>query len=874
MWWRRRRALKGLDEDIRDHIARETEEGVARGMTPEEARRQALVKFGNVSLAKEDTRGVWVWTGLEAIQDVRYVLRMLRRSPGFTATVILTLALGIGATTAIFSVADAALFRPALYPNPERIVRIYLEPEDASPGGFMVAPGRSVITPSAWDFKNWLAVARSFDSIATSTGSRASFLVEPPEIERLTARAISADYFRVYGIQPFLGRGFTSQDQEPNAPPVVILSYRFWRDRLGGDRAVLGTPIRFEEGAATIVGVLPQSLSPSVAVWRPLARTVIDSPKPTSLPVFARLKPGVSLSQAQAELALLTPSENPMRSRRGAAIPFVTAEVRALEGPTVWILLGAVGCVLMIACVNVAGLQFARGVSRQEELVVRSALGAGRWRLFRLVLTESLVLAAAGGLIGVGLAWLTLDGLLGILPVQIVTRPVALNSVVLTSVALVSIASGLIFGLLPAARLSAVRLGARSLRVGSGQRSTVATRRTGGILIAAEVALALVLLAGSSLMGRTLLQLHAVDLGFDPGRFVALDVEFVDGSRSREAYAALFERVRMLPGLTTVGAVSALPLGGASFRALDLRQLMSFRGADLSYLDGTPAIEPEHAWEVREFLPGYFEAIGLRRLSGRWPSTIDCGAAMPPVVVNESAARRLFPSTTVVGQRIRVRGTIHHIAAVAGDVRHSGPQEDVVPEIYLCRDDSSSSGRELLATSTVVVQPRRGTEVRSLLRAAVLGMGEPVTNIQIRSGSELFAEVTALPRHRTQLLSLLGGLGLVLAMVGVFGMTAHSVARRTREVGIRMAFGARPVDAVLAIVRDAALSGAIGIALGLLVAYLSAPVLNTFLFQTAPRDPVAFGSAAIALAVAGLLAAWMPARRAARVNPVEALRAE
>ena len=808
------------------------------------------------------TRAARTGAGLQMMQDLRYVLRTLRRSPGFTATVILTLALGIGATTAVFTIADAVLFRPVLYPNQDRLVGIFLEPEDRASGQFE-REGRQVIWPSAWDLTNWQAMARSYESLATWVPTPTDLVSESPEVDRQNTWNISPDYLRVYGIQPVLGRAFSRSDHEPNAPPVVILGYRFWRDRMAADRAVLGTVLKFDKGTATIVGVLPESLYPTVSLWRPLPISALNPPKPTGLRVVGRLKPGISLSEAQAELSAITPRESPMRPRAGAAAPFVAPELAAPRGAAAWILLGAVGCVLLIACVNVAGLQFARGVSRQQELVVRSALGAGRWRLFRLVMTESLLVAAVGGLLGVGLAWLTLDLLLLITPVQNVSlfRSVTLNPMVLTGAALVSILSGVAFGLLPAIRLSAVRFGARDLRVGSGQRTTVATHRTGRMLIAAEVALALVLFAGSTLMIRTLLRIHAVDVGFDPAGFVAVAANVVDGTRSDAFRDALLDRVRSVPGVTMTGAVTGLPLTGARIT-----------GAELSHVDGRPAAGPKNGWGPRSFVPGYFETIGMTRVAGTWPSAADCAATPSPLVLNETAARGIFGTEPALGQLLVSRNEVHRVMAIAGDIRHAGPLQEPGGEVYFCSGTPAATPYGYPAV--VIRSDRPFPETAAHLRAAVLAVGERVMDIRIQRGDELYAERTALPRHRTYLLSILGGVGLLLAMVGVFGTTSSAVARRTREVGIRMAFGARPVDAVRAIVLDAALPGAIGMAIGLAGAYWCAPVLSSFLFQTSPRDPWALGSAALALALAGLLAAWIPARRAAGVNPVDALRAE
>jgi predicted permease len=515
--------------------------------------------------------------------------------------------------------------------------------------------------------------------------------------------------------------------------------------------------------------------------------------------------------------------------------------------------------VLLIACINVAGLLMARGYTRQPELVVRTAIGAGRGRLVRQLLTESLVLAIIGGVTGVAAAALMLDTLVANIPMTLpANSPARMNAAVLGYATALTLVTGVLFGLQPALRMTGRR--SRPMVPVSGRvTGSLLTRRGGQILIGAEIVLAVVLVAGAGLMVRSLRHILDVDMGFDPASFMAMEVTLVDeGVDATRYYASLADTIRAMPGVEAVGAGDQVPLMGASLNVI-------VRGPD-----GTPG--PVNARRVGR---GYFHALGLPVVAGRDFNDDDIRAAtVSSVVLGEAAARELFADTLALGRRITFQDAELEVVGVVRDIRHWGPLREGETEIYL------PSGPALPMSlpefgMTMVVRPTASVPVTAdRLRHAAISIGPRVVVEDIRSGRDLYGATITTSRQRTVLLSLLGGLGLVLALVGIFGMTAYAVARRTREIGVRIALGARPDHVVRRMVADAAWPIAIGTVLGLGAATMATRVIESFLFETTPTDPVTFAAVAIVLATSGLVAAWVPARRAARVDPVAALRAE
>jgi putative ABC transport system permease protein len=795
------------------------------------------------------------------VQDVRYGVRQLLRQPGFSVVAILTLALGIGASTAIFTVIDAAMLRPLPYPDPEQLVTVGVE--ITQPDGRTSRP-----TPSMADMRLWQQAGDVFSAVAGAGSAFRGRIVDGPEPERIDVGQFTEDYFSMHGVTPLIGRDFTREDVEFGAPAVALLGYGYWQSRYAGRREVLGETIRLNDGVAIIIGVLPASFDADTPLARPLQIPPAEVPRRGTgrVSVYARLRPDVSVEQASERLSARMAGEPlPDGSTRPVRVR-VTSRLESTVGRyerTVNVLAGAVGLILLIACVNVAGLLLARGAARQPELAVRASLGAGRLRLIRQLLTESLVLALAGGLVGVFLAWLSLDVIVANIPMSLPDNsPVTLDRTALAATAALLVATAFLFGLAPALRLSRAPI-ASTLARGGRQPGSSLSRRGSQALVAAEVALAMVLVAGAGLMLRSFARLSGVDLGFNPDGLLTMEVLPLEGAPAahKAYYSALVQRLKTTPGIVSVGLVDNFPLGGGS-------SYTSVRGS------GEPVFT-----RAFDALPGYFETIGVTLKAGRLPTDADYASGYRGVVINESAARQLFPDGPAVGRPIaRAAGSDRDpwtVLGVIGDLRHGGPlafRSEHFPDVFFPLEPTEF---DLNNAMMVVVRPTgRVPDLGDRLRQAAQSIGPRVLIERIRTANDWFGDRVITPRRRTVLLGLLGGLGLALALVGVFGMTAYAVARRTLEIGVRMAFGARPGQVVAAMVRDSAVPIVLGTLAGLGGAVAATRVIASFLFQTEPTDPATLAAVAVVLATAGCLAAWLPARRAARVDPVATLRAE
>ena len=846
-----------IHDELRFHVDSRVEQYEREGLTHPEATRKARERIGNIAVHQDrgyDVRGGGM---METIwQDVRYSVRLLARQRGFALVAILTLALGIGASTAIFTVIDAAMLRPLPYPHPEQLVRVSVE---------IVQPtGRTArLSASYNDMLAWQSIG-VFSSMTMWGSVSPGRVVDGDTPERVSIGEMTVDYLTVFGATPSLGRPFNADDMTSNAPPVLLLSNAYWRSHFGGEPGVIGRSIRFDDGTATIVGVLPAGFESDTPMWRPI-HIADPAQRGSGRVVTARLANGISSEEAERRLTPLAatmpgPDGRPRKQAIRAAS--MLDDARTSYRTTVNVLAGAVGTILIIACVNVAGLLLARGATRQAELAVRASIGAGRGRLIRQLLTESLVLAVAAGLVGVVVAWLSLDALVANVPIAFSPdAPAALNVRVLGAALALTLLTGLVFGLAPALRLSRANISATLAR-GSRRQGSALTRRGGQLLIAAEIALAVVLVAGAGLMVRSFSRVLSVDLGFEPGAIVTMRVTPLseDPAVHTQYYLQLLETLRRIPGVTAAGAVDNVPLGGSG----------SFAGF---LVDGKST-----GVGVERYLPGYFRAIALPVLQGQLPTEADEASGRNLATISTAAARALFPDGSAVGrQMVLQNGQTQQpwqVAAVVPNVRHDGALFDTPPQVYLpFRPTPQMSAR----SRSMIVVLRTSHSIQGLadtLRKAALGVGPRVLVEQIRSGDELLARDLLRPRQRTVLFTLLGGLGLVLALVGVFGMTAYAVARRTQEIGVRMAFGARAGQVVATMVRDSAWPIVLGTIVGLGAAALATRVIASFLFNTTPTDPATFAVVAMTLAVAGCLAAWVPARRAARVDPVAALRTD
>lgn len=797
------------------------------------------------------------------LQDLRSGARQLFRQRGSSLVAIVTLALGIGVSTAIFSVIDATMLRPLPYPDPEQLVEIDVA-QRRSNGEW------SSLTASMEDLRAWQAASDVVTHVAGYGTAFRGRIADGAEPERLPVMHFTEDYLRMYGVAPILGRGFTRDDVEFGAPLVALIGYGYWQSRFGGQNDVIGQTIRLDDDVATIIGVLPKSFHASTPVATPLH---IDPKmfasrgmgRPT---VFARLRPGVSIEQAQAVLSARTPQQtvgraSSPREARAAVTSRLDGMLRDYR-TTVNVLVGAVALILLIACVNVAGLLLARGAMRRSELAVRASLGAGRGRLIRQLLTESVVLAVPAGALGVLLAWISLDVLVANIPMRLpADSPVTLNVTVLALTTALLVPTTLLFALAPAIRLSQVAIGSVLAR-GSRQVGSSLSQRGGQLLIAAEVALAVVLVAGAGLMLRSFARISAVDLGFDTDGLVTMDVLPFErtSAAQKEYYTQLVQRLRTVPGVSSVGLVDHFALG----------DITAFSSVIVGR-DGTAAT-------VYETMPGYLETIGATVRQGRLPSDAEYASGFRVVVVNDSLARELFPDGSAIGRTVTRPGKPDHpwtIVGVVADLRHGSPLNavDRDQERFQTFFLVDSNGLELTSPMTVVL--RTAGDVPGLgdqLRRVAQSIGPRVLVERIRSANDLFGERVITPKRRTVLLGLLGALGLVLALVGVFGMTAYAVSRRTSEIGVRMAFGARPGQVVRTIVRDSALPIAVGVMVGVGASLLATRTIESFLFQTQPNDPATLAAVAVVLAVAGGIAALVPALRAAKIDPATSLRAD
>ena len=803
-----------------------------------------------------------------ALQDLRYAARTLARTPGFTAVAIATLALGIGATTAIWSVVDAVLLRPLPFPAPERLAAVWMS------GG----SGGERYPMSEADLRDWRARNRAFAQVSAYVETRLALTGEG-EPELLSSAYVTSNFFATLGVRPFLGRGPLPEDDRPAAAAAVVLSHGLWQRRFGADPRVVGRTIALDGRQRTVLGVMPAGLAfppggdGPVELWTVLK----DEPPRRRGPYFlngvARLAPGVTLDQAQAELAVVGRAierDNPL-SNAGAT--FLAAPLAAdLVGnvrPALLVLLGAVGFVLLIAAANVANLLLVRAAGREREMAVRAALGAGRRRIARQLLTESVLLAAAGAGAGLLLAWWGVELLPRLAPAALPRLDgVALDGRVLAFTALLTLATGLLFGLAPALQGSRRDLHA-GLKEGSRGSESHGRRRLRRLVVAGEVAAALVLLVGAGLLLASYWRLQGTSAGIRPEGVWITQIELPTARYAEDRqviafYRELLARIGALPGVRSAGVGISLPphmLTMTDGFTPEGHTVPPGRSAPLAVLDFVS--------------PGYFQALGVPLLAGRPFGPADREGAPGVVLVNRTLARRYFPAGAV-GRRLKVGGPERpdnpwmEIVGVVADVKYGGLAAPAEPAYYLPTGQAASHGMRLVVRADAAAAAGLAARLRQTIRGLDRDLPvEPV--LPLRS---LVAESIAAPRLRTLLLGAFGALALVLAAVGIYGVLAYTVAQRTREVGIRMALGAGRGGVTRLVLSE--LLGVVlgGLAVGLAAAFALTRLLRSLLFEVAPTDPRIFVGVPLLLAACALLAAYLPARRAARVEPVVALRSD
>jgi len=872
-----RRAERELDDELRSYVELLVAERVRAGMPEADARRAALLELGGPEHVKDEVRDVRSGALLDATaRDVRFAVRTLVRRPGFTVVAIIALALGVGATTAIFSVVNGVLLRPLPYRAPDRLVAVLHDSQGpVSPANYL-------------DWKRENTVFSVVGAAEYWAGN-----VAGDAFERVQGLRVTSDIFAMTGVKPVLGRTLLAADDEPGHDRSVVLAWGYWQRRFAGSRDVLGRQVLVDGVAYTVVGVMPRGFdfpmfwATGVQMWAPLALgDRATSRRGQSLRVFARLAPGASLAAARAQMATITAHLErafPGTNRNVTVTPLATMVVGDVR-TALLILLGAVGFVLLIACANVAHMLLARASARQREMTVRAALGASRTRLLRQMLTESVVLALAGGLVGVLLARVGIRVLVALGAGSIPrAETIALDPRVLAFTAAVSLLTGLAFGLVPALRVSRGDV-AEALRDGArGSTEGVGRTRMRGFLVGSEIALALVLLTGAGLAMRSFLALRAIDPGFDPRGVLTALVTLrgtAEESPGRRAafYAALLDRVRQLPGVEAASATNHLPIAGDEWG-------MQF------LVEGRPRPEPAELPRAtyRVAFPGYFRAMRLPILSGRDITERDRLGAPPVVVVNEWLATHRWPGESAIGKRITLDTDGDHpewltvVGVVKNAVRSdwaASPDNEIYLPYLQTRQYLESDGGHV-GYMTLVVRascPATGRCDPAALAPAVreavasLDRGVPVTSVQTMA--DVVSGATAQPRLTLVLLGMFAAVALVLAGVGIYGVISYAVSRRTHEIGVRMALGATPGDVRRMIIGEALRVVAAGVCVGLIGALLITRLMTSVVYGVRVTDPITYAGVAGMLAAVALLASYIPARRATRIDPLVAMRTE
>jgi putative ABC transport system permease protein len=802
----------------------------------------------------------------DTLHDVRYGLRTFGKSPGFTLVVILTLALGIGANTAIFSVVDGILLKPLPYPHPDQLVNVW-----------------SDYTRRDGPLREWMGYPNFHDLRAESELLTDISLYQdwgPTLTDRGPAQSVVGAQFtpgmfsNVLEVEPALGRGFGPDDGVPGAPPVVLLSHGFWTRVLAGDPSVVGRSLLFNAEPHTVVGVMPAGFHPpflSLAeIWRPLQQSVAQHQGGRASAIFravGRLDPGVSLEIARARADALGERLEREYPESNAGVGYALFPLRddivAQARAGLWVLLSAVGFVLLIACVNVANLLLARGTARSSELAIRSALGAERPRIVRQLMTESGLLALAGGGIGVALALWGTDLLVSLAPAGTPRiDEVTVDGRILGFAAAVTIAAGFLFGVLPALRSSRADLQETLKEGGRGADSGARKRGLRGALVVMQVAMALVLLVGSGLLLRSFQQLNAVDLGFNPRNVLTASiglpaVRYPDRDARYIFFADLEERLRAIPGVEQVGSTNSLPLAG--------------NDGDTDFvLEGEPDPEPgqQIVW-VRRATPGYLEAAGIPVLAGRAITRSDDAQAPPVVIINESLAKRYFPDRDPIGTRISLGTVWREIVGVAKDVKNFGVQRESRNALYLPYAQAPTGYLSVVLRTTV--DP---TSIMPTLRTEIAKADPNLALAQLTTMNGVVRNSLATEQFLTRLLSLFAAVALLLAAVGIYGVVSYNVTRRTREMGVRIALGAGGGDIGKLVVRGSLGLVGVGAVMGLAGAYALTRLMKGLLFGVSATDPITFAGVTSVLGVVALAASLIPAIRAARVDPVSVLNSE
>jgi len=884
----RGRLNRELSEEIQAHLDEKVEELVADGMSRDEAMRSARREFGNVGLIEEDCREVWAWPSVEDVFfDIRYALRSLTHSPVFAVVALLTIAIGVAANAAVFSVVNSVLLKPLNYSNPEELVALH-----------QVAPGAEGLA----DFENGLLLSPSmyftyadhnqtFQSLGVWITGTANVtgMAEPEQVRTVS---VSDGVLQTLGVPPAVGRWFSQVDQVPNGPVRVMLSYGYWQRRFGGDRTVIGRNITVDSQPREIVGVMPQGfrfVDADFDLTTPLAfnrgKVILAG---FGFHGIARLKPGATIAEANADLTRLLPIWMDSWSNGPGSNPHIYEEwritpmIRPLKqqvignvGELLWVVMGTIGLVMLIACANVTNLLLVRVETRQQELAVRTALGAGRTRIVRGILVESVMLGIIGGVVGAGLAYAGVRFLVVIGPSNLPRlNEIAIDARTLGFTFILSVLSGLLFGLIPALKyagprnISSLQSAGRTISVGRERH------RARNLLVVGQVAMALVLLMSAGLMIRTFAALRKVDPGFaDPQHLQAMRISIPDSliadpERVTRTQNAILDNLAAIQGVRSVGFISEMPMEGFDS---DWDEIFV---EDKVYPDNT--IPPLRLY--KHISPGLLHAAGTRLVAGREMTWSEIYGLRPVVMVSENLAREMWGTpSAAIGKRLREFPKMpwHEVVGVIQDVPEKGVQEKAPEIIYwapLVRNRFDPATR----TVTFVIRSQRaGTEsFLNELRAAVQSVNSDLPLASVRTMQEVYDKSVAQTSFTLVMLGIAGTMALTLGIIGIYGVMSYTVSQRKREIGIRLALGAQGGDVLKIVLRQGTKLALVGVVIGIAAAFALTRLMTNLLFGVTAHDPLTFVAVAALLILIAVLACYIPARRATLVDPIVALRYE
>ena len=854
-----------LEAEMAAHLELAIEENLQRGMRAEEARRQALIRFGGVEQAKERHREARGLPALDILmQDLRYTFRTLRRDRVFTLIAVLILALGIGANVAVFSVINTILLRPLPFRDPQQLTWL------ATNGG---EGGLSNQTYTVAAFEEFQRHNKSFQDVTsyqTFFNSIQYKLTGKGDPKPVVAIEVAENFFQTLGVQPSLGRLFSPEECQKGGRPVVLLSHPFWQQQFAANPAIVGQAITLNGEPVTVVGVLPATFDFGSVFWPGMK---VDAYVPAimdfwhtwgnTLALVGRLKPGVSVAQAQAEANLLFPqlkAAHPdwfedYKSTLTGLKDHVSGKLRR----SLMVLWLAVGVILLIVCVNLSNLQLARAEARSKEFAMRNALGAGRGRLIRQLLTESMVLSGAGAALGLGFAFaitriLAHQGSLA-LPLL---GSVRVDGAALAWTLLIAVAASLLFGLAPAFRMPGSNLQEALKDAGAGMSHGRKHERLRAALVISEVALACVLLVGAGLLLRSFLRVLDVDLGFQPSHAATIKIDYEPGAdngpQRGAAFAEILRRVEAIPGIESAGITDMLPLD---------------RNRSWGLVAKGSIYDPRkrHGGFVYIVTPGYFETMGMHLREGRDFSWHDKHDSEPVIIINQAAARQEWPGEDPVGRIAYFGGGEARVIGVISDVRESSLEEASSPEVYAPTTQEGPEGAELVVR-TKLPPDVLASSVMKTLRS--LNPGQPAT--EFRTIQQIVDHAVSPRRFFVLLVSAFAALGLILASLGIYGVISYSVTRQTQEIGIRMALGATQARVLFGVIASTLRLALIGIAVGMVTSFAVARLIASLLFGTTPTDPATFAGMALLLCTVSCAAGFIPARRASRIDPMTALR--